>query len=119
MQKGREGTEVRCPFCNVKLQRPAELVVSSFETAQGGECLCGAWYLADPTGKGVGEAMSLGLGLVADRLGKKVGELNPGQDYEDAVMRYDVRTHRSGGMDRGFADGLGRMYFIRIRTKQT
>lgn len=93
------------------------MAISSFEKVQGGECRCGALYLADPTGKGVGEVMSQGLGLVADQLAKQVGELIPDDDYEDAVMRYDMRTHRSGGMERGFADGYGRMYFIKAKKK--
>jgi hypothetical protein len=87
--------------------------VSSFETAQGGTCRCGAVYLMDPTGKNVGQIMAQALGIAADVLAKDVAELTGGEDYEDAVLSYNWRTHRSSGPSTGYLDGLGRLYILK------
>jgi len=86
---------------------------------QGGTCDCGALYLVDPTGKNVGVIMSQALVKAADLLGKKVSDLDPDADYEDAVLSYDWRTHRSAGAVTGYMDGYGRMYLLRIKPKDT
>ena len=111
----RESLEPHCAFCGVNIERPTELRVSDIEKAQGGRCSCGALYIVDPTGKGVGEVMAQALSMVAEALGKNIWDLAPDEDYVDAVMRYDVRTHRSGGLDRGFSDRYGRLYFIKAQ----
>lgn len=115
MSGTREGTEPHCPFCGGRLARPAEMNISPSEKVSGGECGCGAIFIADPTGKNVGEAMAQALGMAAERLHKNVWDLVPGEDYDEAIMRYDFRTHRSAGFDRGFMDGLGRLFIIRIK----
>ncbi len=94
------------------------MTLSPMEKAQGGACACGAIFIVDPTGKSVGEVMAQGLGMVADMLSKNIWDLTPEVDYQDAVMRYDFRTHRSAGLDSGFADGYGRLYIIKPK-KQT
>ena len=115
----REELEPVCPFCGAKLARPAAVKLSAVEEALGGTCRgCGAIYLVDPTNKNVGEVMMQTLGLAADKLAKDMSEMIAGQDYEDAVLNYDVRIHRSSGVNRGFADGHGRLYILKIK-KQT
>ncbi len=104
----------RCPFCDAELQRPSDMVISEMEKVQGGTCTCGALFLLDPTGKNVGTVMVQALGVAAELLKKKMIEMAPGQDYEDAVLSYDWRTHRSSG-DGGYPDGMGRLYVIRIK----
>jgi hypothetical protein len=114
----RESLEPTCPFCGKKLDRPAPITIDVTESGIGGSCAgCGAFYLVDPTGKSVGLIMMQALGLVAEKLSKDISELVPGEDYEDAVVSYDARTHRSPGISKGFMDGYGRLYMLRVKKK--
>jgi hypothetical protein len=89
------------------------------ERILGGKCsTCGALYIVDPTSKNVGEVMLQGLGLAARELSKEVSEMIAGEDYDDVVLSYDLRTHRSSGEPRSFIDRHGRLYFIKVKKKQ-
>lgn len=89
------------------------------DTALGGACSgCEAIYLIDPTNKNVGMIMMQALELAARKLGRDMSGLVAGEDYEDAVLTYDVRTHRSTGAARGITDGYGRMYMLKVNVKQ-
>ena len=93
-------------------------MINSLESVQGGTCEgCGAIFIADPTSKRVGEMMMQALEMAAQRLSKDVSQLVAGEDYEDAIVNYDVRTHRSTGISRGFMDGYGRLYFLKVKQK--
>ncbi len=85
------------------------------EMRPGGRCGCGALYILDETGKGVGEIMVIGLEAVADEMARSLTDLVPGEDYEDAILSYDWRTHRSPGISTGYMDGYGRLYVIRSK----
>ena len=86
------------------------------ESVLGGTCSqCGAVYIVDPTSKNVGEVMMQALNLAAAKLSKDSSEMVPGDDYEDAVLSYDWRTHRSRGAPKGFMDGCGRLYAIKVK----
>ena len=111
------GSAHQCPFCGAELKRPGELSAGPGEKAQGGSCTCGAVYLVDPTGKNVGELMSLGLTLAAEKLSKDISDLTADEDYEDAVLSYDWRTHRSSGPSTGHLDRYGRLYIIKVKEK--
>lgn len=88
--------------------------ISSMESVLGGTCAqCGALYIVDPTSKNVGEVMMQAIGVTASQLSKDSSEMVPGKDYEDAVLSYDWRTHRSRGAPKGFMDGFGRLYIIK------
>ncbi|MGE5172221.1 MAG: hypothetical protein ACM3MD_00130 [Betaproteobacteria bacterium] len=114
----RESLEPTCPFCGSKLKRPATIEISAMENVLGGTCsACGAIYIVDPTSKNVGEVMMQALGLAAEKLSKDLSEMIAGEDYEDAVLNYDVRTHRSTGISKGFMDGYGRLYIIKVKRK--
>jgi len=114
----RESFEPTCPFCRNRLARPAEIKISSWQQAQGGRCdACDAWYLLDPTGKNVGEVMMLALELAAQALSKNVAELVPGEDYEEAILSYDWRTHRSSGEPTGHMDRYGRLYLLKVKKR--
>ena len=103
-----------CPFCGAHLKRPEEMKISPTDIVQGGTCGCGALYLADPTGKDVGSMMAQALNWAADTLGKDVGDLAPNEDYQDAILSYDWRNHRSTGVSQGYMDGLGRLYIMKV-----
>lgn len=113
----REGLEVLCPFCRSKLERPAQMVINAMESVLGGTCSCGAIYIADPTGKNVGEVMTQAMSLAAEKLSKDITELVAGEDYEDVILSYDWRIHRSPGVSKGFMDGYGRMYVLKVKHK--
>jgi hypothetical protein len=90
--------------------------ISSTEKVLGGRCAqCGALYIIDPTSKNVGEVMMQALGMAADQISKNISEMVAGQDYEDAVLSYDWRRHRSPGPPKGFMDGYGRLYIIKVK----
>jgi hypothetical protein len=94
--------------------------LSSTEKVAGGTCSgCGAVYLLDPTGKNVGEVMMQGLTLAAERLSKDMGSIIAGEDYDEVVLSYDWRTHRSSGEVKNFIDGTGRLYVIRVNKKNS
>ncbi len=105
----------RCPFCGSDLMRPSEITVGDAEQSTGGTCSCGALFLVDPTGKNVGTMMAQALNMMTEELKKGIGELVPDEDYQDAVLSYDWRTHRSTGVSQGYMDGYGRLYIFKIR----
>jgi len=114
----RENVEASCPFCRGGLQRPAEITINSMEKVLGGRCgTCKALYLYDPTGKNLGEAMLQALGIAARELSKDVSDMITGVDYDDVVLSYDARTHRSSGEAKGFMDGHGRLYVLKVNKK--
>lgn len=117
MREREKAMAPRCTFCEADLRRPEPLAGEVADGVLGGTCSCGALYLVDPTGKNVGTVMAQALTMAADRLGKKVSELDPERDYEDDVLSYDARTHRSIGRVTGYMDGYGRLYLMRVRTK--
>jgi hypothetical protein len=88
--------------------------ISPTDIVQGGRCSCGALYLSDPTGKNVGLIMAQALVAAADMLKKEIGDLVPDEDYQDAVLNYDWRNHRSTGVSRGSMDGNGRLYIMKV-----
>jgi len=90
--------------------------INAIETVTGGTCgACGALYLLDPTGKNVGEIMMQALEASAARLSKDSSAMVAGEDYEDTVLSYNWRTHRSSGEAKGFMDGCGRLYVIKVK----
>jgi hypothetical protein len=114
----REGLEPVCPFCRTAFERPKTIVIDAAESVLGGTCGgCGAIYIADPTSKNVGEVMMQALRLAAEKLGKDMSEMVAGEDYEDTILNYDIRIHRSSGVSRGFMDNYGRLYFLKAKRK--
>ncbi len=114
----RESLEPVCPFCKSSLDRPKSIELNAVEQVLGGRCsTCGAIYLADPTSKNVGEIMLQALSIAAKELSKDVSDLIAGEDYEDEILSYDWRTHRSSGPVKGFMDRYGRLYVIKIKKK--
>ncbi len=112
----RGSIDPTCPFCGAALDRPESIDAGDAERVLGGFCKgCGAIYIVDQTGKNAGEAMVQALGIAAERLRKSPSDLMPGDDYEDAILSYDWRTHRSPGISKGFRDGFGRLYIVRVK----
>lgn len=89
------------------------------ERVLGGKCsMCGALYIVDPTSRNVGEVMMQALGLAAQELSKDASDMIAGEDYDDTILSYNWRTHRSSGEPRGVMDGQGRLYVIKVRKKR-
>ncbi len=61
--------------------------------------------------------MMQALGIIADKAAKDMTEMVAGVDYEDVILSYDWRLHRSKGESKGHMDGSGRLYVIRIKPK--
>jgi hypothetical protein len=117
--EAREGVEPVCPFCRSMIARPAEIKISPMELVLGGKCGgCGALYLVDPTSKNVGEVMMQALGLAARELSKEASDMIAGEDYDDVVLSYDWRNHRSSGEPKSFGDRYGRLYVVKVKKKQ-
>ena len=115
----RDNIEPTCPFCKTSIERPAEIAIDASDKALGGKCRkCGAWYIVDQTGKNVGTVMMQALELAGRELSKEATSLVSGEDYDDAVLNYDLRTHRSTGESKGHMDGRGRLYMIKVRGKK-
>ena len=114
----RESSEPLCPFCKGTLKRPREVRLNAMELVQSGRCDgCGALYIVDPTSKNLGEVMMQGLQLAADEIGRDLTTLVSGEDYEDEILSYDMRNHRSSGVPKSVMDGHGRLYIIKVRKK--
>jgi hypothetical protein len=114
----RESLEPVCPFCPAKLERPSEITISAAEKVLGGTCgTCGALSIYDPTGKNLGEAMLQTLDLASRELSKDVSEMVAGEDYDDVILSYDIRTHRSSGKTRGAMSRYGCLYVLKVKRK--
>lgn len=59
-----------------------------------------------------------GLTLAAEKLSKDTIDMVAGEDYDDIVLSYNWRTHRSSGEAASFMDGAGRLYVIRYKKKE-
>ena len=115
MRAGGRVTAPDCPFCGAELKRPTEMKVSDGEMGLGGSCTCGAIYLVDTTGKNVGTIMSQLLVTVAEMLSKDISTLVPDEDYQEEILSYDWRNHRSTGVNTGYMDRTGRLYIVKVK----
>lgn len=61
--------------------------------------------------------MMQGLEMVAEELGRDLSTLVSGEDYEDAILSYDWRRHRSSGIPQSPMDGHGRLYIFNVLKK--
>ncbi|OGW29605.1 MAG: hypothetical protein A2X56_09365 [Nitrospirae bacterium GWC2_57_13] len=113
--ESRQGKGVYCPFCSSPLARPRPIQAGVGATVDGGACSCGARYLTDPTGKNVGELMLQALTMMGEALSRGPFDLAQGVDYDEVILSYDWRMHRSLGEPEGYMDGHGRLYMFRER----
>lgn len=111
----RKETPAACPFCEKRVPRPADLGLGDAGAVEGGRCSCGAFYIADVTGKNGGQALVDGLTLLADGDQQRGLELNTDRDYEMQKLGYNPRTHslekrlpRKGG-----SFGQAKLFFFR------
>jgi len=58
--------------------------------------------------------MAQAMGEAAEMLNKGIVDLNADEDYQDRVLSYDWRTHRSAGEVTGYMDGAGRLYILKV-----
>ena len=84
------------------------------ESVLGGTCALRCAVSRGSHGQGRGSRDDAGAQLAAENLGKDVGDLVPDDDYQDAILSYDWRTHRSTGISRGFMDRYGRLYVMKV-----
>jgi hypothetical protein len=107
----------QCPFCGAYLKRPEQMNITPTDSVHGGHCTCGALYISDPTGKSVGLMMAQALAAASDILKKEIVDLVPDEDYQDAILNYDWRNHRSTGVSQGYMDGSGKLYIMKVDKK--
>ncbi len=103
----------RCPFCRALLNVPEDIRTASGDFL-GGRCECGAVYVCDPTGHNVGQGYLDALAYACGDDWDKLNSLNSGRDYSEAVLNYDVRTHRLLEIEDIRRNFLGKMIFIRL-----
>ena len=111
--------EPRCPFCKEIFNRPIE-IDTELGSFLGGVCNCGAVYSFDPTGRNLGETFMDALSYACGQNWDLAMSLEPGADYEEMIINYDIRTHtvspkKSGFY--GFTRNKGRLFFVKLRGK--
>lgn len=106
----------RCPFCRQEIKAPEEIKT---ETGgfMGGRCDCGAVYVCDPTGHNVGEAYLDALTYACGEDWMKFASLNSGENYREAVLNYDLRSHRLWETRDIRRDYSCKIIFIKVETK--
>jgi hypothetical protein len=61
--------------------------------------------------------MMQGLSMAAAQLSKDSSDMLAGDDYDDIILSYDWRRHRSSGEAKNYMDGYGRLYVIKVKNK--
>ncbi len=112
-----ERTEIpTCPFCNMPIDRPTDLITRMSGEMPVGLCSCGAVYAFDETGHNLGSAMSEALVLSCNMDWDLAWDLVPEEDYEEAIVEhYDGVKHcvcPTGSLDDRQIRGA--LYFIKV-----
>ncbi len=105
-----------CPFCELPIERPKEIINQGPGEMPVGSCSCGAVYACDETGHNLGEAMIEALVFGCHMDWDLAWGLLPEEDYrEEVVQDYDYVNHLivSGGvLERRRISGA--LYFIKL-----
>lgn len=87
---------LRCPFCEVPLESPHDIMTRFGNVISGGKCLCGAAFVFDQSGHNVGDAYVDVLTLACDGDMDKAWSLTPDEDYEIRELNYNSRRNKFG-----------------------
>ena len=94
MARGISACRPRCPFCDRLIDRPKEVEPRRLGDFDYGLCKCGAVYVHDVTGHNLGAAYVEALGFACNDDWDLAWSLEPGEDYEDAIIEgYDFGSH--------------------------
>jgi hypothetical protein len=109
-------TEPRCPFCRQPFRKPED-IPTELGFFLGGVCECGAVYACDPTGRNLGEAFADALPYACNQDWDLAWSLTPGEDYEQMVLNYDLRTHRISPRQGPayYRASKGKILFVKLR----
>ena len=105
-----------CPFCGIRLSRPTDLEVESYEASPGNFCPgCGAAYALDHTSHNLGRVMLDAYCYAAGSCDKAM-DLDPEKDlYEQIVRGYDEKTNTVLAPKTPRYTGAGGLYFVRLK----
>lgn len=100
-----------CPFCGWHIIRP-ETTMTEFGEVLSGKCICGAFYVCDPTGRNTGEAYMEAMAMAKGDW--DIGMMDKDMDYQTEDMDYDLKNHMrlySAGM----GETRGRLIFVKLK----
>lgn len=93
MRSDRKRKEAACPFCARLIDTPHKIKTAWGGNILGGRCECGAAYVFDRGGHNLGESYVDLLNFVCEGKYDNPWDLIPGEDYQEALLHYDQRTH--------------------------
>ncbi|PXF59674.1 MAG: PBS lyase [Deltaproteobacteria bacterium] len=94
MERKTIAYEPLCPFCDSSIDRPKEVEPRRLGEFEYGACECGAVYVHDVTGHNLGAGWVEALGFACNDDWDLAWSLEPGEDYEDAILEnYDIESH--------------------------
>ncbi|MBM4140411.1 MAG: hypothetical protein FJ242_02805 [Nitrospira sp.] len=90
MKESKE--KASCPFCGKMIDIPQKMRTELGDII-GGKCACGVVYVFDHSGHNMGQAFVDALNFACEGKCDNPWELIPGEDYEEALLHYEWRTH--------------------------
>jgi|Deesub1362A_J573_1020465.scaffolds.fasta_scaffold00168_57 hypothetical protein len=107
---------LKCPFCGEVPEPMSEIDTPFGDTIEGGSCGCGAVYVYDRTGRKLGESYTEALVLAYD-WDYDAAFFTAEEEYEEAVIRFDIRMRKFLGGEGNFRDKSPKFYFIKKKKK--
>lgn len=97
----KNGTGLRCPFCEEPVGALQEITARFGNTFSGGTCSCGAVFVYDGSGHNLGEAYVDALAYACGNDYDKAWSLVPDKDYEVRELCADTRRNKFLATRRG------------------
>lgn len=96
MFRGHTDNVLRCPFCELPLDDPQEIMTRFGNTVSSGKCGCGAVFVFDQSGHNIGDAYVDALDLACGGDMDRAWSLTPDEDYEVKELSYNSRRNKFG-----------------------
>jgi hypothetical protein len=96
MSRHGDDSILRCPFCDMPIEEPEEIMSRFGNTITGGRCACGTVYVYDRTGHNMGDAYVDVLNLACDGDLEKAWSMTPGEDYDILELTYNTKRRKFG-----------------------
>lgn len=103
-----------CPFCGARVPRPGTMDIESYQSSDGGRCVCGGVFAVDYTSHNLGVAL-LDAYCFATGDPDKALDVNPDDDLDEAIVEnYLADTHQVMPKKSPNYTGAS-IYFVRLR----